>query len=201
MRGSYPKSDQHRQRISATLMGRETMPAVDRFMNKVKVSDSGCWEWTGALKPNGYGIFAIKKNCIQKVFNAHRWIYEYHRGPIPEGLTIDHLCRNRKCVNPDHLEAVSLKVNLLRGNGFSAINARKTTCKRGHVFIPVPEHCKTAARRYCQICNTLAARNRRNRNKGANQGRSTEGVPAGASLPPSAPRLKDDHETQAPNRI
>lgn len=78
-----------------------------------KVDKSGdCWEWTAAIFPNGYGAFKNgKKNYL-----AHRWSYEHEKGEIPKGLEIDHLCRNRKCVNPDHLEAVCHTTNVERGN-------------------------------------------------------------------------------------
>ena len=97
-------------------------------MNKVRKLSSGCWLWEGSHQEKGYGFFAVN----QKVQIAHRVAYEMFKGPIPEGLTIDHLCRNRRCVNPDHLEAVSIRTNTLRGEAVSAKNLRKTHCIRGH---------------------------------------------------------------------
>lgn len=84
-----------------------------RFWAKVD-KQSDCWVWTGAIKPNGYGTFgAGKKTCY-----AHRWAYEHVVGSIPDGMHIDHLCRNRACVNPAHLEPVSSAVNVNRGHHF-----------------------------------------------------------------------------------
>jgi hypothetical protein len=147
---------ERRLKISLTLMGRETKPAIERFMEKVSIAENGCWLWTGAIKQNGYGFFGIKKNCQQKMHNAHRWIYEYHNGPIPDGLTIDHLCRTRNCVNPQHMEPVSITTNILRGSGPSAINAKKTTCPKGHPLVPQPTNVRS---RYCPICSVGNAMN------------------------------------------
>ena len=99
-----------------------------RVWSKVRMT-GWCWEWIGA-KTDGYGTIGINYSRVR----AHRFMYILANGPINSNLTIDHLCRNRGCVNPDHLESVSLGVNILRGNGHCAINARKTHCKRGHVF-------------------------------------------------------------------
>jgi hypothetical protein len=88
----------------------------------------GCWSWLGAMKPNGYGIF-------QKV-RVHRIAYSLLRGSVPDDMSIDHLCRNRRCVNPAHLEVVTMRENTLRGQGVTAREARQTHCKRGHEFTP-----------------------------------------------------------------
>lgn len=87
-----------------------------------------CWIWERTLSLKGYGVFSIGK----KQYKAHRAIYEAVRGAIPEGLTLDHLCRQRSCVNPYHLEAVSSVENVMRGVSFGALNKLKTHCKRGH---------------------------------------------------------------------
>lgn len=92
------------------------------------VQENGCWEWTGAIDQCGYG----RLNVGGKVWLAHRMIFERTNGPIPEGMQCDHLCRHRSCVNPDHIEVVSQRENLLRGVGWAAKNAAKTTCSRGH---------------------------------------------------------------------
>lgn len=81
-----------------------------RFWAKVTKTDT-CWLWTAVTLPNGYGLVTINKRKIY----VHRWSYEATKGPIPDGLVIDHLCRVRNCVNPDHLEAVTNQVNILRG--------------------------------------------------------------------------------------
>ena len=101
--------------------------AEERFWRKVRKDPNGCWEWQGA-KGQGYGNFYLHG----KFPRAHRYAYELLVGPIPDGLTLDHLCRNRACVNPDHLEPVTQKVNTLRGEGLAAQNARKTHCPEGH---------------------------------------------------------------------
>lgn len=93
---------------------------------------SGCWLWTGSKAGGGYGQMWYMGRMVY----VHRVAYEIYVAEIPEGLTIDHLCHTRNCVNPDHLEAVSFRENVLRGNGPTAINARKTHCKNGHEFTP-----------------------------------------------------------------
>lgn len=116
-----------------------------KLLSKVAVTDS-CWEWLGYVSHNGYGRIRVGKNILY----SHRVSYEVFVGAIPKGKTIDHLCRNRGCVNPEHLEAVGLRENILRGCNPAAINARKTHCIRGHPLdgenvrgIVGDRHCKT----------------------------------------------------------
>ncbi len=89
-----------------------------------------CWNWIGHINSSGYGEYYIKNSKIR----AHRFIYELLVGKIPENLVIDHLCKNRKCVNPAHLEPVTNRENIIRGDGISSLNRRKTHCVHGHPF-------------------------------------------------------------------
>ena len=116
---------------------------VDRI-NRV----GGCWLWTGPRNNHGYGQISIKINGKRVVKLAHRVSYEMFIGLIQDGLTIDHLCRNPPCINPDHLEVVSMRINTLRGVAPSAQNARKTHCPNGHPY----DRVRQRGSRVCSIC-------------------------------------------------
>lgn len=123
----------------------------ERFTSKFVVSkETGCWNWI-AGKSKGYGAFTIKKRVVA----AHRVSYETHKGVIADGMEIDHLCLNRSCVNPEHLEQVTHKENCLRAFGAPAVNARKTHCKNGHELTERNTYVQTTykyPRRSCRIC-------------------------------------------------
>ena len=115
---------------------------------------NGCWQWLGGKQENGYGRTTRRgSDCL-----AHRFVYRRLRGEIPEGLTLDHLCRNRLCVNPDHLEPVTAGENVLRGVGPCAVNARKTHCHKGHPLSGDNLYVKPNGRRRCRICSRENAR-------------------------------------------
>lgn len=105
------------------------------FRNKYDIAESGCWLWKGALV-NGRGLSYGQFYNGTKSELAHRFSYRKTIGEIPVGLTIDHLCRNTRCVNPKHLEVVTNRENIMRGEGVTARNARKTHCNKGHEFTP-----------------------------------------------------------------
>lgn len=128
---------------------------VERFWSKVEKTDS-CWIWHGAISSNGYGNFKSakysKSNRIP--LSTHRFAYKLVKGAIKEGLTLDHLCRNHACVNPEHLEPVTIGENNRRGNGFTGKNYRKTHCKRGHPFDNKNVYL-FKGHRYCRECRRL----------------------------------------------
>lgn len=116
----------------------------ERFWSKVLAVPSGCWEWSTAALRGGYGHLRFNDGYV----SAHRHAYSVLVEAIPPGLTIDHLCRNRSCVRPDHMEVVTLRENILRSANPAAHNARKTRCLRGHVL---PAYVEGVKRR-CEVC-------------------------------------------------
>lgn len=122
----------------------------DRFWAKVNKTES-CWLWTAATA-GGYGRFRVRTDKGWAMRGAHRWAYEAVRGPIPAGLVLDHLCRVRSCVNPDHLEPVTHAVNIVRGTGASARNAVKTHCPQGHEYTEENTHVVTTTAGYGRVC-------------------------------------------------
>lgn len=120
---------------------------ANRFWPKVdKAGD--CWLWTGVRNPKGYGRFHLGGRLLM----AHRIAYELTVGPIPEGMQLDHLCRTRACVRPDHLEPVTQRVNILRGVAPSAQNAQRAECVNGHAFTPANTYTTPNGRRQCRVC-------------------------------------------------
>lgn len=127
---------------------------INRFWSYVEHSDD-CWIWTGAKSAAGYG--RIEWNRRQQ--QAHRVAYELIVGPIPEGLELDHLCRNRACVRPDHLEPVTGRINLLRGNTYTAYYAHRTHCEHGHLLTEGNVYLWRGTR-YCRMCRARTSANR-----------------------------------------
>jgi hypothetical protein len=131
-----------------------------RMIARIDTTTDGCWEWPGARLLNGYGIGVVTLASLglkPKSFYAHRVAYEHWVGPIPDGLTVDHLCRNKGCVNPEHLEAVTLAENISRAHKKPA----DMPCPRGHP----PEWRDDSGGRRCAACTReyQNARNARHR--------------------------------------
>ncbi len=142
---------------------RET--AEERFWRCVRKHKSGCWFWTGSIRKDGYGAFGgCGRRKAGKSLLAHRAAYELTRGAIPKGLTLDHLCRKRNCVNPKHLEPVTRLENVMRGVSQWAINARKKKCKHGHPFTGANTILEGGGRR-CRACTNRIKRNRREKRR------------------------------------
>ena len=136
---------------------RSVTPPEDRFRRYLRPADNGCIEWTGGRLPKGYGMFW---SGTARVY-AHRWAYEAEHGPIPDGLHIDHLCRNRRCVNVAHLEAVTSGENTRRGRAAESAKERaanRTHCPSGHEYSGENVVIRRNGKRYCRECRLAASR-------------------------------------------
>ncbi len=142
-----------KESIEKTRIGKfKNNPPLKRFWSKILILDNGCWQWKKlSIEKGQYAKILING----KILIAHRWIFEQFIKLIPKGLTLDHLCRNRGCVNPWHLEIVTLKENILRGFGSAAFNARKQFCKWGHSLEKVYQY---NGKRQCRICNCIRSK-------------------------------------------
>jgi len=147
---------------------RTPQPISERFWDKVKQAGD-CWEWQGNVS-GGYGRIRrsrpeARANGGPAVLQAHRWAYEALVADIPDGLQLDHLCRNQLCVNPYHLEPVTQKINMHRGVGYAPVNLAKTHCPYGHEYTPGNTNTKYypsgRASRHCRRCQANATARRR----------------------------------------
>lgn len=140
--------------------GRARMPVKDRIARNIRRQETGCWLWTGSLTNQGYGSMQVDGVGT----TAHRAAYQALVGPVPEGLVLDHLCRNRRCCNPAHLEPVRQRENTLRSPiALGAINAAKTHCPHGHPYDDANTyvyHYRNTTVRRCRECARLRAKNR-----------------------------------------
>lgn len=133
-----------------------------RFWSHVdRRADTECWPWTAHTDSQGYGVFKVGGDNKR----AHRWAYDRFVEPVPAHLTIDHVwargCTMKRCVNfVAHMDVVPIEVNVIRGNGACALNARKTHCKRGHPFSPSNTLIRTDGSRYCRTCKALREQGR-----------------------------------------
>ena len=135
----------------------DELQLLNRALLQVTVTDDGCWRWDGSLTSTGYGRIGhggrVENGGTRE--RAHRVTYRLLRGPIPEGTELDHLCRNTRCVNPEHLEPVSHRVNIQRGYG------TETHCRHGHERTPENTYTAPSGGRTCRLCTRKLDRERK----------------------------------------
>ena len=136
------------------MAGRKPTPITERIRESTVIDGDGCWVWQKPLQ-NGYGRMWVgsRLDGSRRFALAHDASYRASVGPVPDGMVLDHLCRNRACCNPAHLETVTQRENVLRGIGPSAVNAQKTHCPHGHEFTPGNTRMNKG-KRYCGECVT-----------------------------------------------
>lgn len=135
--------------------------AIERIIKHAK-NENGCRVWKRYIHPTGYGMFSVLKNGKYDCVKVHRWLWEYiHGKKIEKGFCLDHLCRNRPCINLDHLELVTISENTCRGDCPSALNRRKKVCQRGHLF----DIKRETGYRECSKCKKIQWQNWYARNK------------------------------------
>lgn len=142
-------------------MPRKTTPAHVRIMRRVNITEQDCWEFQGAQIRRGYGVIQLGRGVGTAL--THRVMWEHHKGPIPEGLTLDHLCANPCCCNPAHLEPVTLAENTRRqwrdGRADPGrANREKTHCPSGHPYDHENTRITPKGGRACRTCNRLRQR-------------------------------------------
>ncbi len=150
------------EQLALPLTGRALRDEA-RFLAKI-VHQGECWKWTGARSSNGYGNFAFEDVDKRKTVSVHRYSYELFVGAVPEGLQLDHLCRNRLCVRPDHLEPVTGRENTLRGNTLPAANLKKTHCPEEHPYDTANTY-RVRGERQCRQCYAATQRRYRLRKR------------------------------------
>lgn len=143
------------------LYGTLTLSELEEFISRFELQDNGCLVWTKQTYNGGYGVTSIRG----VLGRTHRLMYSLVMGPISDDLVLDHLCLNKACANPAHLEPVSNTTNILRGTSPSAQNARRTECVNGHRFNRKNTgqglNIGGRPRRYCRECKRIREAARR----------------------------------------
>lgn len=138
----------------------------EKLLSRICINpDTGCWNWTGSICTSGYGKIYINGSKSTNVYKVHRLSFSIFNKYISQDLVIDHICRNRKCCNPDHLREVTNKENVLfNSESRTAINKQKTHCKNGHEFT-IENTTIQKSGRSCKVCKSRSARSQVTKDK------------------------------------
>lgn len=148
-------------------------PLIERLMERVdKRGPLGCWPWLSTRNSEGYGMFTLQVEGRRVSRPAHRLVWTELVGEIPADKVLDHICRVRHCVRPEHLEIVTFRANVLRGVGPTAQNARRSECVNGHQLTPANLYLTREGHRHCRTCALRRAAEHKQRRRGVQKGRA-----------------------------
>lgn len=154
---------------------------LSRIKSRINITSSGCWEWQGPKSHNGYGVLSLPQNLKELLGSrVHRITYQIYVGDIPEGLQLDHLCRNRPCVNPQHVEPVTAKENIRRGETGKHNKHRgwlyqrmTTACVHGHPYDEKNTRIYKG-KKDCRECDRIRSRKKTEKRRMEREGRNVQ---------------------------
>lgn len=155
-----------RYAANTTVTTEKSRAEIERTLSRhgrhIEFHRCGCWEWTGPTTDKGYARISQSKTSWVL---GHRLFFEIFRGKVPDGLDLDHLCRNRNCINPSHLEPVSRRENVMRGRSPFILAHHSGSCVRGHQMTPDNTYISPKGQKHCKACRQMREKKRQDKRK------------------------------------